>query len=234
MLLLYTIWSLQGYPRELVQSLEMNITLKEVLKILDEQYNNVKVLDALNQELFLLQMADKETVFDWRVCLSRHLQVLAASFPNRFPPNWVPELKWDCFSDELPKWLKVMVAYLKASLHERTCSNYLWAAREVEKEESMKLPQNPWSQVVDNATKPKTTSFFPLQKLKGNQLVPKTATMCLLHLEEESSKRDKEVESKDPDSIDRVTEEFMVHLMRAVKDAQVEEKCCYHCSSPKH
>ena len=55
--------------------------------------NNVKVLEALNQELFQLQMADKETVSDWGVCLSRHLQVLAASFPNCFPPNRVAELK---------------------------------------------------------------------------------------------------------------------------------------------
>ena len=98
----------------------------------------------------------------------------------------------------------------------------------------MELSQNPQSQVVDNATKPKTTSFFPLWKLKGNQLVPKMATMCLVHVEEESTKSDKEVESKDPDSINGVTEEFMVCLTRAVKDAQVEEKHCYHCSSPKH
>ena len=26
----------------------------------------------------------------------------------------------------------------------------------------------------------------------------------------------------------------MVCLVRAVKDAQVEEKCCYHCSSLEH
>ena len=26
----------------------------------------------------------------------------------------------------------------------------------------------------------------------------------------------------------------MVHLARAVKDAQTEEKHCYHCSSPEH
>ena len=39
---------------------------------------------------------------------------------------------------------------------------------------------------------------------------------------------------EDPDSINRVTEEFMVNLARAMKDAQVEEKCCYHCSSPEH
>ena len=26
----------------------------------------------------------------------------------------------------------------------------------------------------------------------------------------------------------------MVHLARAVKDAQADEKCCYHYSSPEH
>ena len=35
-LLPYAIWSLQGYPRELVQSLGMDITLDDVLTILDE------------------------------------------------------------------------------------------------------------------------------------------------------------------------------------------------------
>ena len=51
-LLPYTIRSLQGYPRELVQSSGTDITLDDVLTILDEHYNNVKALDALNQELF--------------------------------------------------------------------------------------------------------------------------------------------------------------------------------------
>ena len=58
--------------------------------------------------------------------------------------------------------------------------------------------------------------------------------MCLAHLEEESAEGDKEVEGEDPDGINGVTEEFMVHFARAVKDAQVEEKCCYHCSSLEH
>ena len=62
-------------------------TLDDVLMILDEHYNNVKALDVLNQELFQLWMADKETISDWGVCLSRHLQVLAASFPDCFPPT---------------------------------------------------------------------------------------------------------------------------------------------------
>ena len=53
-LLPYVIWSLQGYPGELVQSLGTDITLDNVLTILDEHYNNVKALDALNQGLFQL------------------------------------------------------------------------------------------------------------------------------------------------------------------------------------
>ena len=71
------------------------------------------VLDALNQELFKLQMMDKETISDWGVCLFRHLQVLAASFPYHFPPNHGAKLKRDHFYGGLLKRLKKMVAYLR-------------------------------------------------------------------------------------------------------------------------
>ena len=127
-----------------------------------------------------------------------------------------------------------MVAYLKASPQEKTYSDYLQATREAEKEDSMELSQSPWNQTTNNTAKPRMTSFFSLQKLKGAQLALKTPAVHLAHLEEESVKKDEEVESKDPDGIDGVTEKFMVHLVRAVKDAQVEEKHCYHCSSLEH
>ena len=58
--------------------------------------------------------------------------------------------------------------------------------------------------------------------------------MHLAHLEEEGARRDEDEGSNDPDGINGVTEEFMVCLARAVKDAQTEEKCCYHCSSLKY
>ena len=119
-LLPYAIRSLQGYPGELVQSSGIDITLNEVLTILDEHYNNVKALDPLNQELFQMRMADKKTGLDWGVCLSRHLQILAASFPDRFPLECVAELKRDWFYGRLPKRLKAMVAYLKAGPQVRT------------------------------------------------------------------------------------------------------------------
>ena len=102
-LLPYAIGSLQGYPGELVWSSGTDITLDNMLTILDEHYNNVKVLDALNQELFQLWMTDKEIMLDWGVHLSRHLQVLAASFPEHFLPDCVAELKRDCFYGRLPK-----------------------------------------------------------------------------------------------------------------------------------
>ena len=86
-LLLYAIWSLQGYPGELIWSSGMDITLDAMLTVLDKHYNNVKALETLNQELFQLRMADKETVSDWGIHLSRHLQDLVASFPNCFPPD---------------------------------------------------------------------------------------------------------------------------------------------------
>ena len=232
-LLPYAIQSLQGYLRELVQSLGMDITLDDVLTILDKHCSNVKALDALNQELFQLQMADKGTVSDWGICLLRQLQILTASFPECFTGH-VAELKCDHFYGGLPKHLKAMVAYLKASLQEKPYSNYLWAAREAEKKDSMELSQSPWSQATNNTAKSKATSFFPLWRLKGTHPALKTPTMCLAHLEEESAKKEEEVESKDPDGINEVMEEYMVCLARAVKDAQMEEKCCSHCSSLEH
>ena len=77
----------KAYPGELVWSSGTDITLDDVLTILDEHYNNVKALDALNQELLQMQMADKETVSDWGVHLSRHLQILSSILPRPFSPR---------------------------------------------------------------------------------------------------------------------------------------------------
>ena len=96
----------KGYLGELVQSSGTDITLDDVLTVPDEHYNNVKALNALNQELFQMRMADKEMVSDWGVCLSRHLQILAASFPDHFRPERVAKLKRDHFYGGLPKHIE--------------------------------------------------------------------------------------------------------------------------------
>ena len=56
----------------------------------------------------------------------------------------------------------------------------------------------------------------------------------MAQLEEEDADDGEDLESHDPGGIKGVTEEFMVRLPRVVKDAQADEKCCYHCSNPEH
>ena len=53
-------------------------------------------------------------------------------------------------------------------------------------------------------------------------------------MDEEGIDKGEDQESDDPNGIKGVMEEFMVQLARAVKDAQKDEKCCYHCNSPDH
>ena len=116
----------------------------------------------------------------------------------------------------------------------RTYSDNLRAAREGEKEDSIELSWSSRTQATDGPSKPRTTSFFPLRKLKGSQPFPKKPAICLVQLEEEDANDGKDPESDDPDGIKGVTEEFMVQLARAVKDTQMDKRRCYHCSSPEH
>ena len=55
----------------------------------------------------------------------------------------------------------------------RTYSDYPRAAREAEKEDSIELSRSSRFQMTDSPSKPRTTSFFPLRKLKGNQPLSK-------------------------------------------------------------
>ena len=127
-----------------------------------------------------------------------------------------------------------MVAYLKVSPQVRTYSDYLRAAQEAKKEDSIELPRGPRTQTTNNLLKPRTTSVFPLRKVKGNQPLLEKPAVCLVHLDKEDTGNEEDQESDDPGRIEGVTEEFMVCLARAVKDAQADEKCCQHCSSPEH
>ena len=116
------------------------------------------------------------------------------------------------------------MAYLKAGPQ----------VRGAEKEDSIELSQSSRIQTADGPSKPRTTSFFPLRKLKGNQPFPKKPSIWLVQLEEEDADNGEDPESDDPDGIEGVMEDFMVRLVRAVKDAQTDEKHCYHYSSPEH
>ena len=50
--------------------------------------------------------------------------------------------------------------------------------------------------------------------------------MHLAHLEEEDAGDSKDPVTDDPSGIEGLTEKFMVHLAKVVKDAQADEKHC--------
>ena len=105
-----------------------------------------------------------------------------------------------------------MVDYLEASTNKKMYSDYLQA----EKEEAM---EQSCSQTADSTTKPKATIFFPLQKLKGTQPA-RTPAAEVVHLEEENTDKEEGAESEDPNGIECITKEIILHLSRAVKDAK--------------
>ena len=103
-----------------------------------------------------------------------------------------------------------MVAYLKVGLQVRTYSDYLRATREAEIEDLIELSRSSRFQMTDGPSKPRTTSFFPLRKLKGNQLLSQKPTIHLVQLEEEDADDGEDPESDDPGGIEGVMEEFMI------------------------
>ena len=159
---------------------------------------------------------------------------IGSLFPRPFSSRSCRRTEEGLFYGGLPKQLKVMVAYLKAGPQVRIYSDYLRATREAKKEDSIELSWGSRFQTTDGPSKPRPTSFFPLRKLKGNQPPPKKPAVHLAQLEEEDADNSNDPESDDPNGLEGVMEEFMVWLTRLVKDAQIDEKHCYHCSSPEH
>ena len=95
-------------------------------------------------------------------------------------------------------------------LQVRTYSNCLRAPREAKKEDSLELSRSSRTQLADSPSKPRTTSFFPLRKLKGNQPLSKKPAVHLVQLEEEEVDDGEDPESDDLDGIEGVIQEFMV------------------------
>ena len=65
-------------------------------------------------------------------------------------------------------------------------------------------------------------SFFTLWKIKGSQPAI-TPSPRVAHLEEESANNEDYIDGEDADGIEGITEEFIVCLAWAVKDAQQVE-----------
>ena len=99
-----------------MRSSGMDITLDDLLTILDKHYNNIKALDTLNQELFQLQMQERKPYQTGCLVIQTPPNFGCLAFPECFPPDCIAkkeELKSNCFYGGLPleeeKQLKAMV-----------------------------------------------------------------------------------------------------------------------------
>ena len=101
-----------------------------------------------------------------------------------------------------------MVAYLNAGPQVRMYSDYLRATRKAEKEDSIELVWGSRFQTANSSSKPRTTSFFPLRKLKGNQPPSRKPAVHLAQLEDEDADDGEDPESDDPNGLKVVTKEL--------------------------
>ena len=60
----------------------------------------------------------------------------------------------------------------------------------------IELSQSSRIQTADGPSKPRTTSFFPLRKVKGNQPLSKKPAVCLAQLGEEEADDGEDLESE--------------------------------------
>ena len=74
-LLPYIFCSLQGFPGNLAMSLGKDVTLSNVLQILDEHYDVVMMFQALSKELYSLKQGSYENMAEFGVCLSQQVRV---------------------------------------------------------------------------------------------------------------------------------------------------------------
>ena len=206
------------------------------LTILDEHYNNMKALDALNQELFQMRMADKETSV--RLGCLPSLQTLTNTgsiHPRPFSPRshsrteessflwqdflndwrqrW-PTSRWDL------RWEHIQITLGPPGRLKRriwlSCLKAPGPKQQTVHPNPGPLASFPWGnwRVVSHSLRNLPYAWHNWKKKTPMMVRIQKATTLMEFM--------------------GVTEEFMVQLARAVKDAQMDERHCYHCSSPEH
>ena len=96
-LLLYVLYSLQGFSGNLAQSLGKDATLSNVLQILDEHYGVLMMFDILSKELYSLKQGLGENVVEFRMHLLQQIQTIQLEYPGRTQPEHVGEMKYGLF-----------------------------------------------------------------------------------------------------------------------------------------
>ena len=110
-LLSYVFWSLEGFPGNLSRSLGEDATLSDILQMLDKHYGIIMTFNALSKELYSLKQGSGENVAEFGVHLSQQVQILQSEYPLRIQPEYVEQMKWDCFYEGLNPEYRQMLAH---------------------------------------------------------------------------------------------------------------------------
>ena len=153
------------------------------------------------------------------------------SFLECFPLDNIAKLKCDHFYGGLSKWLKAMVAYMKASTNEKTYSNYLWPVREAEKEDAMEPLCN---QMAENQTKAQgdEPSFLDERWKAPSPLRPLQDRCCTWKSMALTKKKVPRVMT--PMEFRAWQRSLWCVWPRLWRKINRNEKHCYHHSSPEH
>ena len=89
--------SLQGFLGDLAKSLGKDATMGNVLQMLDKHFGIVMTFDTLSKERYSFKQGMGENVAEFRVHLSKQVQILQMEYPSRIQQGHVEEGKQDCF-----------------------------------------------------------------------------------------------------------------------------------------
>ena len=227
---------LQGYPGELVRSLGTDITLDGILAILDKHYNNVKALDTLNQEFFQLWMGKRRR---WcqnggYICwgISKFSQLCTQNaFCWITLPNWSMTTSTMGCLNGWKRWWHTS----RQPLMRRCIQITFGQCGKLRRKRQWKHPIAQTAEPVQASLGWWASSLY--RKLKGTQpshRLPAVRGSRPGGGEHQAVMRRKVLRSEDPNGIKGVTEEFIVHLARGVKDAQAGRRnAWYHCEQPR-
>ena len=91
-LLPYVFRSLQKFLGDQVRNVDEDVTLGNVLWMLDEHYGVMMTFDALSKQLYSLNQRMGENVTEFEVHLSQQVQILQTENPSRIQQEHVEEM----------------------------------------------------------------------------------------------------------------------------------------------
>ena len=125
----------------MVRSLGEDVTLGDVLWMLDKHSGVMMIFDTLRKELYSLKQGME--CWEFGVCLSQQVQILQTRYPSWIQQEHVEEVKWDHFYEGLSPEYQQVLAHKVDGENPVTYSELLLAAQKLERWTEARYPLLP-------------------------------------------------------------------------------------------